>query len=526
MFLPLIGCGDRESSIDPSSPPYAASGGVPSTSDTPELVSPGAAFPTDSATGSNPASKSLTGSPPTTESGTTEPTQLSMAESQAGSNPQPLLRPNLSPEGLRSFLSDVDYNLRLLSSGKSGITDAKKSRARLIEYINLKLEASRQLANHAEASPEEKSEGTRGELQAMSHLASLGNVKVAEQLEQTATEYLTSDDPSLVSDSRLVLVGFALEALNGGDEDAPNTIVAYFDQLRTSQSKPDVPTLMIMGMAREDLAAAGYDSQAQKVRKMILELFADSPEPAIAEMAAQLAGNVTFDAIEVQRASLVNGGDLTPQQWKESVSTLIAESADLQTVQYLAGAAVELEGLEREDLVEVTYQALTDAFTDSNSAAAKEIRIAKNARQARQDVIGKTFTWQLPKTDGTPLPLSNFNGKVVLMPFWAMGFPPSLSIVPKLSAIRDAHPDKVAIVGVNLDPEGADVQSFINQSQLGFPSLRCESSPTAAVANQMAADFGMVSLPFVAILDGKGKVHSLNFTGQNLEDTVNSLLEQ
>jgi hypothetical protein len=36
----------------------------------------------------------------------------------------------------------------------------------------------------------------------------------------------------------------------------------------------------------------------------------------------------------------------------------------------------------------------------------------------------------------------------------------------------------------------------------------------------------MVSLPFVAILDAKGQVHALNFTGQNLDDTVTALLKQ
>ena len=82
------------------------------------------------------------------------------------------------------------------------------------------------------------------------------------------------------------------------------------------------------------------------------------------------------------------------------------------------------------------------------------------------------------------------------------------------------------IVGVNLDPEGVDVQPFINKSQLGFVSLRSESSPTKEISNQIAHDFGMVSLPFVAILDEKGVIQKLNFTGQNLEKQVIQLINQ
>ena len=64
------------------------------------------------------------------------------------------------------------------------------------------------------------------------------------------------------------------------------------------------------------------------------------------------------------------------------------------------------------------------------------------------------------------------------------------------------------------DPEGIDVQPFINKSQLDFVSFRSESSPSREISNQIAHDFGMVSLPFVAILDETGVIRSLNFRGE------------
>ena len=474
------------------------------------------------------ASQSSTGrqTPTVTDAPSTE---LSLAIPTA--DQQPTIQPGLSPRQLRKLRADIDYNLRVLVSGQSGISDAREAREKLLNYINMKLEASRRLAAHEDSSPAEKSEGARGEIQAMSHLASVGNVSVAEELEKIALSNLSSDDPGLVSDSRLILIGFALEDLKNGKEDAAPTIIDYFQQIKDAKSKPDVPTLMIMGMAREDLANAGYEEQAKSVRKMIIDLYADSPDPAIAEMAASLAGNVTFATIEKQRAALVSGTpepaeQVTVEQWSQSVDTLIAESPDLQTVQYLAAAALEFEGLKREDLVDATYASLTSAFTDSSSASSKEISLAQEARQSRKNIIGKNFTWELPKTDGKKMSISEFAGKIVLMPFWAQAFPPSLSIIPQLKTICAKHPDQVVIVGVNLDPEGTDVQPFINKSQLNFFSLRSESSPTQEISNQIAHDFGMVSLPFVAILDEKGVVQGLNFTGQNLDTQVTNLLNR
>ena len=445
-------------------------------------------------------------------------------------NQRTAISPNRSPKQLRKLLSDIDYNLRVLMSGQSPISDPKQARSKMLEYINLKLEASRRLATHEDASLTEKSEGARGEIQAMSHLASVGNVGAATELEKVAKENLSSDDPGLASDSRLILIGFALEDLKNGKKEAAQTIVNYFQQIETTKAKPDVPTLMIMGMAREDLASGGYDQQAQLVREMILDFYADSPDPAIAEMAANAAGNVTFETIEKQRAALTSGVpdtvQVTVEQWSKSVETLIAESPDLQTAQYLAAAALEFEGLKREDLVKATYEVLGNAFTDPSSAINKEVSLAQEARQTRKDVIGKAFDWDLPTTDGKKLQISDFSGKIVLMPFWAAAFPSSLSIVPQLKAICAKHPDQVVIVGVNLDPEGADVQSFINKSQLGFISLRSESLQNREISNQIAHDFGMVSLPFVAILDKKGLVQDLNFTGQKLEKQVTHLLSQ
>lgn len=75
------------------------------------------------------------------------------------------------------------------------------------------------------------------------------------------------------------------------------------------------------------------------------------------------------------------------------------------------------------------------------------------------------------------------------MPFWASTFPESLQILPQLKLLVDAHPDDIAIVGINLDVAGADVQTFSREQGIEFPSFRAESSATAQVANPVASQF-------------------------------------
>ncbi|EMI18932.1 Redoxin domain protein [Rhodopirellula maiorica SM1] len=109
------------------------------------------------------------------------------------------------------------------------------------------------------------------------------------------------------------------------------------------------------------------------------------------------------------------------------------------------------------------------------------------------------------------------------MPLWAMGFPESLQLIPHLQELEQQSPDKIAIVGVNLDPAGAPVAEFVRQNNLNFSSYRAESSATAEIPNEVAARFGMVSMPFLVVLDQEGRVASIDYTIAQLKQTLKRL---
>ncbi len=545
--LAHLGCTKSDPKPDAADGAYLASGGVDhqeaaATSDSgpsdsrPSDSRPSDSRPSDSRPGTlvaaenGPPADNVTPqqtAPGAPESGPPTPFTVEPAAPQeTPAVPLAQLRADLTPAQMLEFLAGADKDMQIIVTGRSGITDPKEARDTLMHIIKMKLEASRRLSKHAEADAAARSEGARGELQSLSHLAALGDLKVAEELEELATANLASSDAKLASDSRLVLIGFAIESLQNGDETAADRIVDYVNQIATSKTKPDVPAMMVMGQARQSLASYGQDDKAKRVRDTIIDLFANSPEPEIAEMAAQLAGNVRFDAIDKLRENVMDGTAVSASQWRQAVDKLIEESADLQTVQYLAGTALEFESLGQSELVETTYDAMSTRFGDPDSATGREVELAISAQRARQDAVGQIFDLDLPQVDGSTLAINDFQGKVVLMPFWAMGFPQSLQLIPRLKEIRDAHPDDVAIVGINLDTEEAPVDKFVHESDLGFPNLRAESSPTAKVANPVAARFGMVSMPFIVILDQKGRVAAINFTGRDLEETVQQLINR
>ena len=482
-----------------------------------------------SGSSAEPAGSAVDPSPPA--EGETLPTPFSIAsaeESQVNISRSPTreLRSDLSPAELLEFLHFADQDMQLIATGRAGLTDEKEASEEMRRIVRRKLEAARRLMEHPEASERQQVEGKRGELQALSHLASLGELKAAEELERLVRGYVQAGDPDLTGDSQLVLIGFAIEALQNGEPDAAGRLLQLIESLASEVSSENLPAMTVMGQARVALASYGNDSEASRVRELILAKFADSPNQLIARMAAQLAGSVSYDKVEELRSQVETGKKVSPDQWRESAQTLIDESADIQTVRYLAGTALFFESVGRRELADVTYELLQQNFTDASTAMGREAEIALEAHKARESVLGRTFDPDLPAVGGDELKMDRFAGKVVLMPFWDSRFPQSLQLLPKLKEIRAAHPDSVAIVGMNLDLEGAPVEAFMEQNNLDFPSYRSESSPTAMIANEVAARFGLVSMPFVAILDRKGRVVALNFSGARLEQTVEELLAE
>lgn len=500
-----------------TSPARDLAKGTSSTGNSPSAETPESLF----ASGDAPNLTERPLAPP--ESPTT--VEKSSSEASPAVAELPRLRADLAPSELIDFLARTDQEMQQIYSGAAGIQNNEEAVTRMRQVGQLKLEAARRLQTHGEANEEQSNEGARGELQALSHLAALGDLPSAEALEALATKNLVAADPGLVTDSQLVLIGFAIESLQHGDADAPERIIELVNGLVNSPTKAEVPTMMVMGQARQMLAQYGYDQQAGVVRQAILDLFADSADPQVAAMAAEIAGSVRFDAIDGLLETALSGGEVTPPEWKTAAEALMDASTDLLTVQYLAGAALEFEAGDRDDLAEATYALLRSRAGDRDDAMGQEVRIALEARESRRSVIGLTFDPDLSQPDGSPLSMADYRGQVVLMPFWASGFPQSLQILPLLRQIRDAAPEDVAIVGMNLDLAGTPLQDFARQNGIDFPSYQSVSSPTAQVVNPVATRFGMVSMPFVVVIDQEGRVVALDFKGQKLKSLVDRLLE-
>lgn len=432
------------------------------------------------------------------------------------------LRSDLSVERLVDFLRSVDVEMQSVATGRKGLFDVDEANAELIRLAKLKLQAAEQLEERAEAESPQQVTAIRGKLQSLSHLAALGDLAAAQQLETVALQHAENRHPAIALDSRLVLVGLAMERLQNGAATDADELLGQIEQIGTSAQAPDVSALMVMGQARAVLQQYGYDEAAQRVRTMIVDLFANHPNPDVGAMALQLVGSGNFSQLNELLRNFERREPLTVEQWKTAAEALLDESADMAAVQFLASAALQFEAFGGNELADATFEVLSQSERFSQEEN-QEIAVAVRARKARSEVIGKPVSFDLPSVDGRPLSLATYSGKVVLMPFWAVAFPDSLRVLQTLDQIRDQFGGQVEIIGMNLDPADAPADEFLRQSPVQFRSFE-SVTPAGAEANPIATRFGVVSLPFILIIAPDGTAAAINLTGQGLESQVKELL--
>jgi thiol-disulfide isomerase/thioredoxin len=111
--------------------------------------------------------------------------------------------------------------------------------------------------------------------------------------------------------------------------------------------------------------------------------------------------------------------------------------------------------------------------------------------------------FNLQDLDGKYVRLSDQKGKVVLIDFWATWCPPCRKGIPELIDMqREYGPDKLVVLGINLDQEAAGVvKDFANNYQINYPVLFYTPEVVSAYG-------GIEAIPTTFVVDKDGKVRT------------------
>jgi peroxiredoxin len=123
---------------------------------------------------------------------------------------------------------------------------------------------------------------------------------------------------------------------------------------------------------------------------------------------------------------------------------------------------------------------------------------------------------------GEPVDLAAYQGKVVLVDFWATNCPPCLEEFPALEQLyQQQHALGFEIVGISLDEERALVDEFQTTWRLPW-RLGLSSSDSEATRQRYRAS----KIPSLFVVGRDGKVRYVDIRGEALRRGVESLLAE
>ncbi|HEX9194386.1 MAG TPA: TlpA disulfide reductase family protein [Azonexus sp.] len=126
---------------------------------------------------------------------------------------------------------------------------------------------------------------------------------------------------------------------------------------------------------------------------------------------------------------------------------------------------------------------------------------------------------RLPDSDGKPVDLLDYRGKVVLVNFWATWCPPCRKEFPSLSRVRKLFkPAEFEVLAVNVGEDPDMVFSFTGNTE--FPVLFDRDS-------KAMANWPVKGLPTTFVVDRKGQLALKAVGGREFDDpTIVATIKQ
>ena len=148
----------------------------------------------------------------------------------------------------------------------------------------------------------------------------------------------------------------------------------------------------------------------------------------------------------------------------------------------------------------------------------------KTATAVVQADTAKIFAASFPDLEGQPQPLKQWQGKILVLNFWAPWCPPCRAEIPDFIALQEEYRAQgVVFVGLALDQKDK-VQAFSDEMGINYPILLGEND--AAELGKLVGN-RLGGLPFTAIFAKNGDIVS-TVTGElkreQLEATLKGLI--
>jgi len=133
--------------------------------------------------------------------------------------------------------------------------------------------------------------------------------------------------------------------------------------------------------------------------------------------------------------------------------------------------------------------------------------------------------FSLPDLSGQQHNINEWQGKILVINFWATWCPPCIKEIPEFIALQQAYADKnVVFIGIAIDDHDA-VSKFITNKPINYPILLANEDGVA-----LSRKLGNLAeaLPFTIVVDQQSHIvsqHPGEFSKQQLQGIIDTLVK-
>jgi thiol-disulfide isomerase/thioredoxin len=133
--------------------------------------------------------------------------------------------------------------------------------------------------------------------------------------------------------------------------------------------------------------------------------------------------------------------------------------------------------------------------------------------------------FSLPDLAGQPHSIREWQGKILVINFWATWCPPCIREIPEFTALQQAYSDKnLTFIGIAMD-DREEVNKFIATTPINYPTLLTDENGI-----QLTRKLGNLvdAVPFTVVVNQQGQIihtHPGEFSKKQLIEVITPLIQ-
>ena len=401
------------------------------------------------------------------------------------------------------------------------------------DFVNVqrtRIEAAQKLYDTS-SDKEARNRAVQAKLDSMRMLNRMGVPDIDKQIHAYCRTLQKQEDADIALMARLMLFAMAIDQLAAGKVDDEQAIL---DELKSlvKAGPEDAGVFLISSQAAGAMHDAGFRDSAAEAFRLIGNAYKDNTEPEVAAGARAMIDRATLAELDFDNKlkAMMEGRPDAVAPVKEVLQTLLSQESPGELPLGVAAHVAQTMEMDHhyQDLAEV-QTLIENAYKEHPEKRLADFAssIVDNGRR-RAGLIGKPFTVAGKLPDGSQLDWGKYQGKVVLVDFWASWCRPCMAEIPNIEDNLKRYREKgFEVVGVSVDNDVPRLAQILGLQPLPWLTILnsepAEDPTSREITQALALKCGVDAIPFTVLVGREGNVIAINVRGSRLGEQLAGL---